>query len=174
MTGNIANVKIGVCQVVFNGVDLGHTKDGVSFSYEPDIADVTVDQYGSSPINKVLIGENLQMKLSLAEQTLANMKVALPGASHETGAEGSRLEIGRNCGYELDNEAHLLRLHPIANEASDLSEDVVIYKAVAVEAVETNYKVDEQRVLEVTFQALIDETKSEGNRLGHIGVDSIS
>ena len=172
--GDILNVKIGVCKVTLDDTDLGHTKEGVSFSYEPDIADVGVDQYGSTPIEKILTGENLQIKLQLAEQTLANMKIAIPGGSHETGAQGSRLEIGRNAGYGLSNEAYELRLHPINNEDADLSEDVVIYKAVAVEAFEVGYKVDEQRVLEVTFQALIDEAKSVGNRLGHIGVDSIS
>lgn len=171
---NIQNVRIGVCSISFNGVDLGHTLGGVSLNYEPSHTDLKVDQYGDTPVDKALTGENLQVVARLAEVTLANLKKAIPAGELETGANGSKLEIGANAGKLMSTEAYQLVLHPIKNGASDYSEDVTIYKAVAVEALNLDYSYDNQRVVEVTFQALIDEAKSVGSRLGHIGVPSIS
>jgi hypothetical protein len=44
-----------------------------------------------------------------------------------------------------------------------------MHKAIATGHVVLNHKVDEQRTIEVTFEALIDETKTDGNYLGLIG-----
>ena len=49
---DISNVKMGVCSVTFGTTALGHTKGGVTVTYEPDIHDITVDQYGSTPAEK--------------------------------------------------------------------------------------------------------------------------
>lgn len=172
--GNIENVDYGVCGVSYNGVDLGHTSGGVVVSYEQKTEDVVVDQYGSTPVDKIFAGENVEVTLKLAEYTLANLAVGMPKAEHETGAEGSRLEFGANAGSSLGDVAYVLRLHPIKNAAGVLDDDLVFYKAVAIDKVELAFEVDKQRQVEVTMACLIDETKSEGNRLGHIGVDSIS
>jgi len=74
----------------------------------------------------------------------------------------------------LRQDAKALRLHPRNKGATDLSEDVNIWLAVSVEKVEIGYKIDEQRVIETTFRALVDETKPDGARLGQIGPDTIS
>ena len=64
---DITNVKIGVCSVIYNGVDLGHTVGGVEVSYEAQHKDLNVDKYGQTPIEKVLIGEKFMAKVPLAE-----------------------------------------------------------------------------------------------------------
>ena len=172
--GNIVNTRIGVCSVEFDDKDLGHTKGGVELSYEPTVADIGVDQYGTSPVDLALVGENLTIKLALAEATVENLSKGITAGEFETGTEGERLEIGANSGKMFAALAKELVLHPTRLDAADESEDVVIYKAVVTEAVVASYTIDEQRVFEVTFRALIDETKSVGNRLGHVGVPSIS
>lgn len=162
---DIDNVKLGVCSVSFNGVDLGHTKGGVVVNYEPTIHRVEVDKYGKSLAKPILIGEKFSVEVPLAEFTLANLQVGLPAGTDATDA----VTLGREAGYDLSAEAATLVLHPIANEASDRSEDVVLYKAVVTEAVELSYMVDGERVIKVTFEAMIDETKSDGNLLGLMG-----
>jgi len=165
MAASITNVKLGPCSVTFNGDDLGHTKGGVTVSYEPEYYDIQVDKYGTSIAEKVLVGENMTVTVPLAESTISNFAIAIPAGINGT----TKLTIGTDAGERMLQYAKQLVLHPLANEVSDLDEDVVIYKAIVSEGIEFKYVVDGERVAEVVFQALIDETKLSGNRLGLIG-----
>lgn len=178
MAKNIEEIKIGVCDIYIDDgsgpVELGHTKGGVTVMYEPEVTDITCDQYGTTPVDKALTGEVLGAKTRLAQSTVDNIAHAITAADLETGEEGTKLEIGANSGVMFGERAVELRLHPIQNDPSDQSEDVVIYRAVVDSSFEMNYEIDNQRIVEIEFKALIDEDRSVGNRLGHIGVDSIS
>lgn len=165
MAADIDNVKLGVCSVTFNDVDLGHTKGGVTVSYAPELHEVTVDKYGNTPVDQVLIGEKFVARVPLAEATLANFQVAIP----EGTTSGTKINIGTDAGESMSSDAKELVLHPIANESDDLSEDVVIYKALVTNTVEIPFLFDGERVLEVEFTALLDEGKANGSRLGMIG-----
>lgn len=163
---DIANVKVGVCSVTFNGVDLGHTKGGVEVSYEPSYKDVSVDKYGETIIEKYLLGEKLTVKVPLAEFTIANLRAAIPQGEF-AGAANARMTIGHNAGQSSRSDSAQLVLHPITEGTR--RHDIVIHKAIAVDTVTLNHKVDEEKIIEVTFEALLDETKSDGNYLGLIG-----
>lgn len=165
---DITEVKLGVCEVSFNNVDLGHTKGGVVVSYAPEYVDIQVDKYGNTTADKRLLGEKFTAKVPLAESTLANLSVAMPAGT----TTANKITLGSKAGVGLAGLAHLLVLHPQANEASDRSEDVIFYKAVAGSPVELGFTNDGVRIIEVTFEAMIDETKSDGDYLGMIG-DSV-
>src|SRR3989304_10451775 len=172
---DIRNLRIGVSNIVFNSVNLGNTKEGVNFVYEPDFADVTADKYGSSPIDMVLTGESLEIEVSLAEPSVRNLNRAIGASDLSTGSQGDRVNLGRSAGYSLrTNKAAILVLHPVAHAAAVTNEDVVIYKAVPISAVEMNFEVDNQRIFKVTFKALIDETYGDGRRFGHMGLTNVS
>lgn len=170
---NKTNVRIGACSVFYGGVNLGHTRDGAEFNFEREFEELRVDQY-SSPVDLALTGQNLTVKVYLAEIVNDILNVAIPEGKYELGSADDRLGLGQDTGYLLGQDAKQLILHPLKNADSDLSEDIVIYKAVSTEPVALNYKVDEQRICEVTFMALIDETNGNGRRLGHIGPTAIS
>lgn len=165
---DISNVKMGVCSVKYGSTDLGHTKGGVTVTYEPDIHDITVDKYGSTPAEKVLIGQKLRATVPLAETTIANLAIAIPEGDEGT----SSIKIGGEVGLRLSDAAETLVLHPIANESTDLSEDVVIYSAVVTNSISIPFKVDEERVVELEFEGIIDETREDGDMLGLIGDSS--
>lgn len=167
MAADVTNVKMGPCSVTFNGSDLGHTKGGVTVSYEPEYHDITVDKYGNTVVEKVLIGESLKVTVPLAEHTIANLEVAIPAGTD--GGSGSRVTIGQDAGELMAQYAHTLVLHPLANAAGDRSEDVVLYKAVVGENIEFVMGNDGEKIAEVIFHALLDESKSAGSRLGLIG-----
>jgi len=172
---SLDNLRIGVCRVIYNAVNLGNTKEGVMFKYEPEFAELTVDKYGSTPVDKVLTGERLLVEVTLAEPSVGNLEEAIAASDTDTGAAGDRLNIGRSAGWSLrTNNSAVLVLHPTAKADSDLTDDITIYRAVPIEAVELSFKVDEQRVFKVTFEALIDETYDDGRRLGHIGLTNVS
>ena len=168
MAADTTNIKIGACTVKLGGTDLGHTKGGVTVVYSPEFADITADQYGNTPVDKALLGEEVRVKVPLSESQVANIGKAIPLGTL-AGAASGRLTVGSNAGARLLSDAAQLVLHPIANAADDLSEDVVIHKAVVDSEVEISFNNEDQRIIEVEFIALIDTTKANGNWLGFIG-----
>lgn len=163
------NVKLGVCEVFADGVSLGHTIGGVEVTYSPEYHESMVDQYGSSLIEKYLIGERFTAKVPMAEFTLTKLNTAIP---HGT-VDGQKIEIGKSAGQKSSTHAVQLVLHPIANAAGNRTEDVVFWKAVCTSEIVIGHKNDGEKILEAVFDALIDETRTDGNLLGLIG-DSAS
>src|SRR5665213_1191983 len=123
---NATNIKLGVCSVNFNSVDLGHTKGGVEVSYAPKHTDITADLYGDTPIDKYLIGETLTAKVPMAEKTIANLRYAIP-QSEFAGAANARITIGHKAGQQASVEAHQLVLHPVFEGTAAF--DIVLYNA---------------------------------------------
>jgi hypothetical protein len=164
--GDITKVKVGPCSVTFNGLDLGHTKGGVEVTYEPTYHDVTVDKYGETVVEKYLTGEKFTAKVPLAESTIANMRVAIPQSTF-AGAANARITIGASAGQQAKVDSAQLVLHPL-NEGTRAF-DIVMHKAYVSSAVPLMHKIDDVKVVECTFEALLDESKSDGNYLGLIG-----
>jgi hypothetical protein len=81
MPSDTRNVKLGVCRVFFDGVDLGLTKGGVEVEVATETHKVMVDQFGNSPINEYIMGRTVTAKVPLAETTIENMVRIMPGAS---------------------------------------------------------------------------------------------
>jgi hypothetical protein len=80
MVSDTRNVKLGVCQIFFGGVDLGYTKGGVEVTVVTETHEVMVDQFGKSAISQSIIGRDIMAKVPLAETTLENMVKIMPGA----------------------------------------------------------------------------------------------
>lgn len=163
---DVTKVKVGVCSVSFNGVDLGHTLGGVEVTYEPSHHDVIVDKYGETIVEKVLTGEKLMAKVPLAEKTIANLKAAMPQGQY-AGAANARIHLGKSSGASARSVAAQLVLHPI-NEGTRAF-DIVFHKAYVAGQVTLSHKIDETTVIECEFEALLDESKSDNNYLGFIG-----
>lgn len=163
---NAANIKLGVCQVIYKGVDLGHTMGGVEVSYKPKFATISADLYGDTKLNEKLVGEQLTVKVPLAEKTIANLGIAIPQATL-AGATNGRITLGHKAGQDMLSLAGQLYLHPYAESTKAF--DVVLYKAVVNNTITIKHDNKGETIIEVTFEAYIDETKSDGNYLGLIG-----
>lgn len=163
---DVTKVKLGVCDVVFNGVDLGHTKGGVEVTYEPSYADITVDKFGETVVEKKLLSEKFTAKVPLAEYTIANLKASMPQGQYQ-GAANARIHLGSNSGKSALTNAAQLVLHP-RNEGTRAN-DVVMHKAYVANTITLSHKIDDVKVIEVEFEALLDESKSDNNYLGFIG-----
>ena len=74
-------MKLGVCQVLFDGVDLGYTQGGVEVTVKTDTHKVNVDQFGKTTINEYILGRDVMAKVPLAETTLENLVAIMPGAT---------------------------------------------------------------------------------------------
>lgn len=177
---NTQNLEIGPAKLTWgtggSAVDLGHTLEGVEVEYEGDFQEILADYYGTSLVNQALVGEALRVTAQLAEPTLANVGRAAFSSTPESGddTDPGRVNIGRLAGFMLGDNAQQLRVHPLNRADADTGKDWVIYRAVVTESFTMGYTVDDQRVLEVTFEALVDESKPETRLLGHFGPDEVS
>lgn len=163
---DITKVQVGVCTVNYNGLDLGHTQGGVEVIYKPTHKDVMVDLYGDTKVEQFLIGEMLTAKVPLAEYTIANLRNAFP-QSQFAGAANTRITIGAKAGKSGRAVAYQLVLHPVSQGTR--AYDVVFYKAYVSSQVTLKHTNKDEKIIEVTFEALLDETRSDGNYLGLIG-----
>jgi hypothetical protein len=81
MASDTRNVKIGVCKVFFDGIDLGYTKGGVEVEVSTETYKSEVDQFGKTPISEIIMGRMVMAKVPMAETTLENMVQIMPGAT---------------------------------------------------------------------------------------------
>jgi hypothetical protein len=155
------NVKLGPCSVTFNAVDLGYTKGGVEVEVATTAADVKVDQFGDSPIDSVITGRTVKVKVPMAESTLDNLVAIMPGAALVTDGVDStkkKVTVPNGVGTSLRALAQKLTLHPQGVAANDKSQDFVVPLAMTSGSMSFAYKLDEERVFNVEFTGYPDET----------------
>lgn len=161
---DILNVPLGVCDVYVGGRHVGHTIGGVEVVYSPEYHETKVDAY--APVaERWLIGEGLMAKVPMAEATLTNIKEAITHGNQ--GAD--YVSVGSRAGKRSSTAAETVRLHPIENAGSDLSDDVTIYKAHVTNEITLPYKNEGERIIEAEFSGMVDESRVDGNLLGLIG-----
>lgn len=158
MASDTKNVKLGVCKVFFDGVDLGYTKGGVEVSVTTETHKVEVDQFGKSVINEYVMGRQLTVKCPLAETTLTNMATLFPGTS-VAGTTKFRAAVKSGIGTDLLASAKLLVLHPIKTSDPtdiDYTEDFTVLFANTPGALTYAYKLDDERIFDAEFTGYPD------------------
>lgn len=173
---NLNNLYVAAGSLVtFGGVDLGHTVDGVEVEWDRKFTDVKTDLYGDTPVDYVLQGQKASVKLKLAEITPGVLAYLMPEADYDVGSSSQHLHFGSKAGFSLRGTALQLVITPQGNNV-DGRRTITFFKAVSTEPVTVSYKIDEQSVFEVTFTALIDESRNatDGRLLGRVGPVAIS
>lgn len=173
---DLSKVKVaGPCRITLDGVDLGHTLGGILFTANRELVKVMADKYGTTPIDYVLNGTEATLEFQLAQTDYRQLDPTMPETSSYDGAGTmDRIDIGGDAGYSLRRDAKQMIIHPLKNADSDLSEDITLYLVVNTGNVEIPYRVDEQKVVNCTFTALVSESYGAGRRLGHIGPAAVS
>ncbi len=122
--------------------ELGYTEDGVTLTYTADEADVEVEEE-TIPVDRVITKETVEVTCNLAENTLANMNVAMAGGV----LSGNILTIGSGVNKTLN-----LKIEGVSPEG--FLRAVHIQKCTATGAVAQSYNKGPKTVIPVTFQAL--------------------
>jgi hypothetical protein len=152
------NFRIGAGSLSIAGEDVGlTTEEGMVVSYEPDVHLHLSGKYGNTPVKASLIGKKLTLEVWIAEHTLQNILDAFAGA----GGSSTRVKFGGVAGSELVGKE--LVLTPFDNTPS-----WTFRKAIPVSNVDTNYKVNDERIIHVTFQALVDLDAVEDENLAFV------
>jgi len=153
-----SNFRIGAGSLAIDGSDVGLTsEEGVVVNYEPDIHLHMSGKYGNTPVKASLIGQTLTLEVWIAEHTLENIENAYAGVVESNG----QINFGGLAGREV--EGHELTLTPF-----DGTPSWYFRNAVPTSAVDANYKVNDERIIHVTFTALVDTNASDEDNLGYI------
>jgi hypothetical protein len=158
MASDPQNVKLGVCTVLFDDVDLGYTKGGVTVEVTTETHPVTVDQFGNTPIDEIIMGRQVTATVPLAETTLDNLVKIMPGATLITdGVTPTKKKVNVTTGVSLSllDLAKELVLRP---KGTTGAEDFTIHKAMTAGAINYVYNVDQERVFEAKFTGYADAT----------------
>lgn len=170
----IANVRIGTYNFTWNGVDLGHTLDGIEVEVERNQQDLNVDKYGDYPVDKAVIGGKATIKAKFAEPVVELLNRISPEGDNRTGTAGTRVAFGAAVGALMRQYAFPLVLHPSALSLGNTTEDMTFYLAVNTENIKLAGKVKDQRVVEVIFECFVSEAYGPGRILGHFGLPDVS
>lgn len=151
------NISLSPMRVKFNGVDLGGTTSNVSINIKYDMADIMVDQFGKSVIDKKVSGLVYSIKFDIAEtKNLDNWKVAFSSMKEVVNAGVKSMYADMQIGDSLLAHSHLLLLHPLENVDADLTGDFTFFKAACIQASEAKYGPEKQTVLNVEFVVFPD------------------
>lgn len=163
MASNTNNVKLGVCKVFFDGVDLGYTQGGVEFSASTTTHKVEVDQFGKTAIKETITGRAVGVKVPLAETTLQNLAALFPvnpnnvaNGAGLVGTTAQRVGVDAGIGVDLLATAKLLALHPLGALDYDFSDEIVIPLANTPGALNYAYKLEDERIFNVDFTGFPD------------------
>lgn len=160
-TSSIDNVKIGACHVLWGVDNLGYTKGGVTVSIATSNKEMTVDQFGNTPIDNVIQGRAVQVKVPMAESDLQKLALVIPSATLTVGAGKAKIEVDTATGVSLRSSARKLILRPISAEGLPSEDDFVIPIAAPSGEMSFVYNFDQERVFLVNFKGYRNNSTGE-------------
>jgi len=158
MASSTENVKLGVCTVLFDDVDLGFTKGGVEVAVATNTHEVTVDQLGETPIDEIITGRTVQVTVPMAETTLENLVKIMPASRLVTDAQTptkKKVVVATGTSTSLLKLAQTLTLRPKGTTGED---DFTVMKAMTSGAIQFAYQTDQERIFNVVFKGYADES----------------
>lgn len=161
------NVLIGVGKLEIDGASVGYTSGGVNLVNTADRMDKEVDQ-SYAPIGIHKIRESFEIRTSLAEATLANLKIVWE-QTENVATVGSERSL--SWGMNSSVVEHALKFYGKSPEGYD--REFSVHKAVVWEVGEMNHQKDGLTLIPVTFRVLPDTSLAAGKEYGVI-VDTIS
>ncbi len=156
-------IETGPWKVTFGAADLGDvTPEGITLNIEKRSRERMVDRFGENLIERIDLGDRVEITLQMMEYVEENLAIALPEAYDGS----SYVSLGRRPGFKFTGVAGELILRPHANVAGAVAtSDITISKAVCTGSLSIPMSAAADRVFAVTFEAYLDPTGTELARL---------
>jgi hypothetical protein len=159
--------------------DVGGTQEGVMISWEPDMVDIEVDQFGDAA--RVIQSKvKVMIKTTLAENTFANLALAwgyaagtsygdTAAASTETGVQSGNTQMNLGIHAPLPEERQIKVVGPApgTNVTTRKTRTYTCKRAISVGSVEVGYQRNDNVKLPVEFRILPDAIQT-GKEYGTI------
>jgi hypothetical protein len=159
------NVPIGPAKVEFgttSPVVFDITKGGIVFQATTSKQDITVDQYGDTPVKSILKGRTAQATVPFALYDLQKLASVIPNSEYKVDALDAtkkKLVIKSQSGFDLTSTAKKMVIKP-TDPAATANDWITIPIAVAIADIEYTYNSDNERIANVTFVAYPDVDNS--------------
>lgn len=156
------DVKIGPAVVEYgtgeDKVVFDITKGGIVFTATFVKQDVTVDQYGDTPVKSIIKGLTAQAVVPFALYDLKRINAVTPGSELITQNDKQKLNVYAAAGYDMLTNAKPLVIKPTD---PDSTEDDWITIPLAGPLPELNYAFDSdnERITNVTFASYPDMSR---------------
>lgn len=165
-SGHTAYSSAGTA-TLYTQTDLGYTAPGSSLTVTAEYRERTGDQDGTTPLDDVLVGEKVELSLSLMEISAAQWnKVLKPSTVVGTTADGGGTLAGSVTAYA---NAFILWLHPLDAADTANGAEYVIYKAHPTGPVSTPLDHSQDQALSVTLKGYPDRDRVRGSRMWRYG-----
>jgi hypothetical protein len=161
----LIDVPIGPAKVEFGKTTptvFDKTKGGVQFRVNTSKQDITIDQFGDTPVKSILKGRTCQAVVPFALHDLEKLGVVTPGSKY--GEDDTdpvnikkRLNVYANAGYNLLGDADELVIIPLSPGTTP-NDYITIPAASPVADVEWTYNSDNERIANITFVGFPDDT----------------
>lgn len=175
-TGNIDNIKQGAAILfVDDGSgerDVGFTGGDFKLNTEPQVKEILTHQGGEVPVDYRGRGMKASLSVGMMEPTLENMAAILPLSVTYTDGTKKSIGVGLGLNQSYGDKAVKLRIHPINSRGTGgiddptwLDEDVSVWRAVNMNAVEEDMSGEDVKMYAVEFTILPDFSKPAGHQL---------
>jgi hypothetical protein len=158
MAVNVIDVPLGPAKAEYGTTDptiYEVTKGGVKFQANTTKKDITIDQFGDTPVKSVIKGRTCQATIPMAESDLKKLFVAIPNAQY--GEDNTdplnvkkRINVYANAGYNLIQDADQLVIKPTSSDTTP-NDYITIPNAVPLTDVDWTFDSDNERIAMVTF-----------------------
>lgn len=169
MASDVDNVLGGPGYVTLGGNSIGHTQGGITANITPKNRPVNVDQFGVSEVNYRHTGDESRMTIPFAEWSAATIAEIYDGGNDQTGGSGAAyLGIGRSAGKVYDTQASEI----IAFLTADAAKKLSFHRSTPIGGFDIAYKTDEDRIFNIEFANLVDESQTDGELIGKVEISA--
>ena len=166
---NFIEGVLGVCNIEFNGVDLGITTDQTEITLDQDMKEIMAQQSGTKAYDHVRTG--IVFNVTCTFGTITTALCAALNPSFEPSGSGQSMKVGRNLYQSAkDNEGKKLVLKRVDSEGVSTTDPVYMmtfYNAAPTITSGFVYGADVQRAISVTFNVYWDVTNQAYAYMGN-------
>lgn len=160
------SVEIGPATVEFGETTptlFEHTKGGIVFSVNTSKQDITIDQFGDTPVKSILKGRTCQVTVPFTDNDLKKLNIVTPNSKYGEDTTDptnvkKKLEVYAQAGMDLLGTADQLVVKPTSPDTTP-NDYITIPLAAPMADLEYTYNSDNERITNITFVGYPD---SEG------------
>lgn len=148
----------------------GGTTGGVTVTNTPTYTDCNLDEYGTSPIEKILSGEEASVSGTFGVYDKDALELCLPMGTVYTQGANEAIGIGRNVGVKLTDHTFEMKIHPIntlgasgGDDETYLADDYTFFKVANAGDLSDMFNTGEQKTLDFTFYVFHDSDRTMPN-----------
>lgn len=155
------NVPIGAAKVEYGeGAEMvvfDITKGGVTFSVATSVQEVTVDQFGETPVKAIMKGRKAETTVPFALHQLSKLAKVMPNSTYYKGeGDAEKLVVNATAGFDMLSTAKKMVIKPTDPNAT-ANDWITVPQAAAIADPDYTYDSDNERVTNITFNAYPDQ-----------------